>query len=346
MKTIYDYSYAQLEELMLAKGQKKYRAGQIFSWLYQKHVTSFDEMSDISHAFLEELKNEYVINPIEMVEKQVSKDKTAKYLFRLADGALVESVLMHFDYGKSLCVTSQVGCNMGCRFCASGLLKKQRDCTSGEIVAQVMSVQKELDETGERLSHVVIMGTGEPFDNYDNVMNFCRTINHDKGLAIGARHITISTCGLVPMIRRFASEHVQYNLAVSLHAPNNELRNQLMPVNHAYPIEELMKALREYSEENNRRLTFEYILLKGVNDTLDHASQLASLVKGMNAYVNLIPYNAVDEHGFKSTDMKSAMKFYDALMKNHVKATLRAKHGDDIDAACGQLRAKRQGGLS
>ena len=345
MKTIYDYSYAQLEELMLQKGQKKYRAGQIFSWLYQKRVVSFDEMSDISHVFLEELKSEYVINPIEMVEKQVSKDKTVKYLFRLSDGALVESVLMHFDYGKSLCVTSQVGCNMGCRFCASGLLKKQRDCTSGEIVAQVMSVQKELDKTGDRLSHVVIMGTGEPFDNYDNVMNFCRTINHDKGLAIGARHITISTCGLVPMIERFAGEHVQYNLAISLHAPNNELRNQLMPVNQAYPIEVLMAALKKYSEENNRRLTFEYILLKGVNDCLEHAAQLASLIRGLNAYVNLIPYNAVDEHGFQSTDMKSAMKFYDALMKNRVKATLRAKHGDDIDAACGQLRAKRQGEL-
>ncbi|MEF9967272.1 MAG: 23S rRNA (adenine(2503)-C(2))-methyltransferase RlmN, partial [Longicatena sp.] len=293
---------------------------------------------------IEKLSQEYCINPLELVAKQVAKDKTAKYLFKLQDGALIETVLMHYEFGESICVTSQVGCNMGCKFCASGLLKKQRDLTSGEIVAQVLYVQKELDLEDKRISNLVIMGTGEPFDNYDNVMNFCRTINHDKGLALGARHITISTCGIVPMIEKFSKEHVQYNLAISLHAPSDELRDQIMPINHAYPLKELMGALRKYSEENNRRLTFEYVLLKGVNDSDEDARTLANLIRGMNAYVNLIPYNQVDEHGFKTCDSKSALRFYDSLMKNKVKATLRAKHGDDIDAACGQLRAKHERG--
>lgn len=344
MKTIYDYSYADLEELFLSKGMKKYRAQQLFSWLYRKHASDFDAMSDLSKDTIAMLKEEYVIDPVTLKDKQVSKDGTAKFLFELQDGSLVESVLMHFDYGKSLCVTSQVGCNMGCRFCASGLLKKQRDCTSGEMVGQVMAVQKMLDENEERLSHVVIMGTGEPFDNYEQVMRFCKTINDDKGLAIGARHITISTCGVVPKIYEFAKEKVQYNLAISLHAPNNELRDQLMPINHAYPLEVLMEALRHYTKLNNRKLTFEYILLKGVNDSDAHAKQLADLLKGMNAYVNLIPYNPVDEHGFQTSEDFITLHFYDILMKNRVKCTLRQKHGEDIDAACGQLRAKHERG--
>jgi len=344
MKTIYDYSYADLEELFLSKGMKKYRAQQLFSWLYRKHASDFDAMTDLSKDTIAMLKEEYVIDPVTVKDKQVSKDGTMKLLFELQDGSLVESVLMHFDYGKSLCVTSQVGCNMGCRFCASGLLKKQRDCTSGEMVGQVMAVQKMLDENEERLSHVVIMGTGEPFDNYEQVMRFCKTINDDKGLAIGARHITISTCGVVPKIYEFAEEKVQYNLAISLHAPNNELRDQLMPINHAYPLEVLMEALRHYTKMNNRKLTFEYILLKGVNDSDAHAKQLADLLKGMNAYVNLIPYNPVDEHGFQTSEDFVTVHFYDILMKNRIKCTLRQKHGEDIDAACGQLRAKHERG--
>ena len=249
---------------------------------------------------------------------------------------------MIYDYGKSICVTSQVGCNMGCDFCASGLLKKRRDLTSGEIVAQVLSVQKDLDETGDRISHIVVMGTGEPFDNYDNVMNFCATVNHDRGLGIGGRHITISTCGIVPKIREFAHEQTQYNLAISLHAPNNELRNKLMPINRAYPLEQLMDAIDEYTKLNNRRLTFEYILLKGVNDQSKHVDELANLIRGLNAYVNLIPYNEVDEHGYRSVDYKSAMVFYDKLMKKGIRCTIRKEHGGDIDAACGQLRAKKE----
>lgn len=208
------------------------------------------------------------------------------------------------------------------------------------MVAQVMYVQKELDKDNLRLSHIVVMGTGEPFDNYDNVMNFLATVNHDRGLGIGSRHITISTCGIVPRIYDFANEHTQYNLAISLHAPNDELRDKLMPVNHAYPLKELMEAVKYYGQENNRRLTFEYILLNGVNDRPEHAKQLSKLLHGMNAYVNLIPYNAVDEKGFKSVSHDEAMVFYDLLMKNHVRCTIRKEHGNDIDAACGQLRIK------
>lgn len=342
MKSLYDFNYEQIQQMALDHGWKKFRGHQIFQWLYRKRVMSVDEMSDLSLETREILKENYIVNPAKMVTKQVSFDGTTKYLFELEDGSFVESVLMLYDYGKSICVSSQVGCNMGCDFCASGLLKKRRDLTSGEMVAQVLSVQKDLDENDQRLSHIVIMGTGEPFDNYENVMNFCATVNHDRGLGIGARHITISTCGIVPKIRQFANEHMQYNLAISLHAPNNELRDKLMPVNRAYPLEELMDALKYYCSENNRRLTFEYILLRGVNDKPEHVKQLAKLIKGYNAYVNLIPYNEVDEHGYRSVDRASAMIFYDALMKLGVRCTIRKEHGGDIDAACGQLRAKKE----
>jgi 23S rRNA (adenine2503-C2)-methyltransferase len=281
------------------------------------------------------------VNPLKLVTKQVSHDGTTKFLFQLDDGSLVESVMMLFDYGKSICVTTQVGCNMGCAFCASGLTKKKRNLTAGEMVAQVLYVQKELDKTDDRLSHIVVMGTGEPFDNYDNVLNFLSTVNHDRGLGIGSRHITISTCGIVPKIYEFADLKSQYNLAISLHAPNDELRNELMPINHAYPLEKLMEAVKYYAGTNNRRLTFEYILLKGVNDKPVHARQLSKLLKGLNAYVNLIPYNAVDEKGFQSVTHDEAMVFYDLLMKNNIRCTIRKEHGNDIDAACGQLRIKQ-----
>ena len=342
MKSLYDFNYEQMQEFALQQGWKKFRGHQIFQWLYRKHVMNIDEMSDLSKDTREVLKENFIINPCKVVTKQVSSDGTIKYLFELEDGAYVESVLMIYDYGKSICVTSQVGCNMGCDFCASGLLKKRRDLTSGEIVAQVMSVQKDLDETGDRISHIVVMGTGEPFDNYENVMNFCATVNHDRGLGIGGRHITISTCGIVPKIKAFAQEQTQYNLAISLHAPNNELRNKLMPINKAYPLEQLMEAIDYYTKLNNRRLTFEYILLKGVNDQDKHVNELAKLIRGMNAYVNLIPYNEVDEHGYRSVDYKSAMVFYDKLMKKGIRCTIRKEHGGDIDAACGQLRAKKE----
>ena len=340
MQSLYDYDYEQIQALAESYGWKKFRGHQIFQWLYRNRVDSVDEMTNLSKDTREILKRDFRISPLKMIRKQVAHDGTTKFLFALEDGALVESVLMLFDYGKSICVTTQVGCNMGCAFCASGLTKKKRNLTSGEMVAQFMAVQKELDKTGDRLSHVVVMGTGEPFDNYENVMNFLSTINHDRGLGIGSRHITISTCGIADRIIDFAYEHTQYNLAISLHAPNNELRSSLMPINKAYPLETLMKALDIYCQENNRRLTFEYILLKGVNDRPEHAAQLTRLLKGYNAYVNLIPYNAVDEKGFQGVSHEEAMVFYDQLMKKGIRCTIRKEHGNDIDAACGQLRIK------
>ena len=344
MKSIYDFSFEQMVELMEANGFKKYNATQLFNWLYRQKVSSFDEMTNLSKNLRAWLNDNYSCQSITMLKKQVSRDGTRKYLFQLTDGCNIESVLMHYDYGDCICVTSQVGCNMGCTFCASGLLKKKRDLTSGEMVLQVLEVQKDVQEDGIRVSHIVVMGIGEPFDNYDNVLNFCRTVNHDLGLGIGARHITISTCGLVPGIRRFADEQVQYNLAISLHAPNDELRSRIMPVNRAYPLDKLMDALRYYASKNNRRLSFEYILLKGVNDTDECVKQLIELTRDFDVYVNLIPYNEVDEHGYVSTDYRTAMSMYDRLMSNKVRCTLRQKHGEDIDAACGQLRSKYEGG--
>lgn len=345
MRFIYDLTFDELHVWVMANGQKSYRTKQIYQWLYQKRATAFEAMTDLSKELIGLLNEHFHLNPLQMVKRQESSDGTIKCLFKLTDGSLVETVLMIYDYGNSVCVTSQVGCNMGCTFCASGLIKKSRDLSSGEIVAQVMAIQRELDAKGQRVSHVVVMGAGEPFDNYPNVMRFLRTINHDHGLAIGARHLTVSTCGIVPRIQDFANERTQFNLAISLHAPNDELRSKLMPINRAYPLSELMAALRTYSEQNNRRLTFEYILLKGVNDQDEHIKQLAELIRGMNAYVNLIPYNVVDEHGYKQVDFASALRFYDKLTKSGVKCTLRQEHGADIDAACGQLRAKHEGVL-
>lgn len=340
MESIYNYNYEQMKEFAQDCGWKPFRGHQIFQWLYRKRAKDFDDMSNLSKDTRELLKSQFEINPLKLVRKQTSKDGTMKFLFETEDGNLLESVLMQFDYGKSICVSSQVGCAMGCAFCASGLTKKKRDLTTAEMVAQVMYVQEELDKTDDRLSHIVVMGTGEPFDNYDNVMNFLSIMNEDQGLGIGARHITISTSGIVPRIYDFADAGTQYNLAISLHAPNDELRSKLMPVNRRWPLEELMQALDYYEAHSNRRLTFEYILLKGVNDKPEHARQLARLLKGRNAYVNLIPYNSVDEKGFKSVNRAEAMEFYDLLMKNGVRCTLRKEHGGDIDAACGQLRIK------
>jgi 23S rRNA (adenine2503-C2)-methyltransferase len=342
--TIYDLDFEKLQAWLVEKGEKPYRAKQIFHWLYQKHVDRFEAMTDLKKELIDCLSTHFYINPLRILTQQISRDGTRKILFELQDGQAIETVLMRLDYGNSVCVTSQVGCNMGCTFCASGLIKKQRDLSTGEMVAQVMAVQGLLGE--ERVSHVVVMGIGEPFDNYDSVMSFLRSINHNLGLAIGARHITVSTCGIVPKIYQFSDEKVQFNLAISLHAPNDALRSKLMPINQAYPLVELMKAMRYYSEKNNRKITFEYILLKGVNDQLEHAHQLADLIRGLHAYVNLIPYNPVSESFYQAVDLNSALVFYDALKKRGVTCTLRQEHGRDIDAACGQLRAKSEGVLS
>ena len=339
MRSIYDLNLEDLQSYLVNNQLKPFRAKQIFKWLYEKRIDSFDLMSDISKDLQNKLKDDFTIETLKIKAHQISKDGTQKFLFELNDGNLVESVLMVFEYGFSACVSSQVGCNMGCTFCASGLLKKQRDLTAGEIVCQALMIQRQLDKDGNRLGNIVVMGTGEPFDNYDNVMKAMSIINSPFGLQIGSRHISISTCGLVPGINRFSKENLQYNLAISLHAPNDELRSKLMPVNKAYPLEQLFSALKQYSELNNRRLTFEYLLLKDINDQPIHAKQIKQLLSGLNAYINLIPYNSVEENEYQTSSEENALRFYDLLKKNGVAVTLRQKKGDDIDAACGQLRA-------
>lgn len=340
MVSIYDYSLKDLEEYFLQKGLKPYKAKQLFKWLYEKRIADFDLMSDISKKLIVDLKNDFSCALLKIKTSQKSKDGTIKFLFELNDGAYIESVLMKFDYGYSACISSQVGCNMGCSFCASGLLKKQRDLKVSEIVLQVLMLQMELDKQGKRLGNIVVMGTGEPFDNYDNLMKALGIINDPFALAIGQRHISVSTCGLVPKIRQFAQENVQYNLAISLHGSNDELRSKLMPINKKYHLDELIDAVRFYLENTNRRVTFEYLLLAGINDSETNAKELKELLKGLNAYINLIPYNEVEENNYQTSSAENALRFYDLLKKENVAVTLRQKRGDDIDAACGQLRAK------
>ena len=345
MINLYGLEIKKLESLMLEEGQTKYRATQLYTWLYEKKAKSFDEMTDISLRFREVLKEKYCFEIPSIFVKQQSKDGTIKCLLELKDGSKIETVLMRYNYGNVICVTSQVGCNMGCSFCASGLLKKQRDLLPEEMVGQVLVMNNLLQEEGnnQRVTHVVIMGTGEPFDNYDNVIDFVRIINHQKALAIGARHITVSTCGIPDKIIKYANEGLQINLAISLHAPNNEIRSKIMKINKAYPLEVLIPAVAEYNRIADRRVTYEYILLKGINDSMENADELARLIKPTFAYVNLIPYNEVDEHGYRRSDNVKA--FLDRLIKNNVTATIRKEFGSDIDAACGQLRAKQEGKL-
>lgn len=344
MINLYDFTLPKLEELMLSLDEKKYRATQLFKWIYEKRVTSFDEMTDVSKKFREVLNRDFCIAKPKIFLKQHSQDGTIKLLLELEDGNKIETVLMRYNYGNVACVTSEVGCNMGCAFCASGLLKKKRELKVSELVGQILVLDDLLKEEGnnERITHVVVMGTGEPFDNYDNVMGFIRILNHPHGFAIGARHITVSTCGLVPMIEKYANEGIQINLAISLHAPNDEIRNKIMPISRNYPLDELMKAVKYYEQTAGRRVTFEYILLKGINDSTDNARELARLIKGTLAYVNLIPYNPVNEMKYQRSDEKSVHNFMDTLMKLGVNVTVRKEFGTDIDAACGQLRAKNE----
>lgn len=345
-KSIYGLTLDQLTEWLMDQGQKKFRAAQVWDWLYKKRVQSFADMSNINKECIQLLEENFTIQTLEQAVKQVSEDGTIKFLFKLMDGNLIETVLMKFPYGYSVCVTTQVGCNIGCSFCASGLLRKSRDLDAGEIVGQIMKVQQHLDEAGngDRVSHIVVMGIGEPFDNYTNLMNFLRVVNDQKGLSIGARHITVSTSGLTPKIREFAEEDIQINLAVSLHAPNNELRTQIMKINKAYPIEKLMEAIDYYLESKNRRITFEYIMLQDVNDHVEEALQLAKLLQNKRhlSYVNLIPYNPVDEHDqYRRSKSEDIKVFYETLKKKGINCGVRLEHGTDIDAACGQLRSKQ-----
>ena len=346
MINLYGLTMDKLTTLMVEEGQKPYRATQLYSWIYEKKAHSFDEMSDISLKFREVLKEKYSLELPSIHTKQVSKDGTIKLLLNLKDNYKVECVLMRYSYGSAACVSSQVGCNMGCSFCSSGILGKQRNLTPEEMVGQILVINQLLKEEnkGQRVTHVVVMGTGEPFDNYDNVLDFIKIINHPKGLAIGARHITVSTCGIVENIYRYADEHLQSNLAISLHAPNNELRNRLMKVNKAYPLEKVMEAVRYYERETKRRVTYEYLLLEGINDTKECAGQLINLIKGTMGYVNLIPYNETNKNDkYHRSSGNRVHAFLDMLTKGGVTATIRKEFGSDIDAACGQLKAKSEG---
>lgn len=341
MHNIYDYTLEELQQYLIEKGEKPFRATQIFEWLYRMRVDSFSQMTNISKSTITLLEEEFTIAPLQLVTKQVSKDGTVKYLFALQDQKWIETVLMKHHYGMSVCVTSEVGCNMGCVFCASGELGKVRNLTVGEMVQQVLMIQKDLDERFMRVSNIVVMGIGEPFDNYDNVLKFLKIVNYPKGLEIGARHMTVSTCGLVPKIREFANFDLQVNLAISLHAPNDEIRNRIMKINTVYPIQDVMMAVKEYIQKTNRRVTFEYILLKGVNDSEKCAYELVEKVKDINCYVNLIPYNAITTKPYKQTPKDVAEKFFSILHNQGINATLRMEHGADIAAACGQLRAQK-----
>ena len=342
MINLYGLEITKLEQEMLSRNQKKFRATQLYSWIYGKNAQNFDDMSDISKSFIEELKRDFCLSIPKIYRKQESKDGTIKLLLELEDGSKIETALMPYNYGNAVCVTSQVGCNMGCSFCASGLLKKKRNLEVHELVGQVLVMNNLLKEKNQRVSHIVVMGTGEPFDNYDNVLDFIRIMNHPKALAIGARHITVSTCGLIEGIKKYAHEGLQTNLAISLHAPNDELRNKIMRINKFYPLDKVMEAVRYYEKEANRRVTCEYIMLKGVNDSIEHAKQLVELIRGTLAYVNLIPYNEVDEMEYKRSSDESTHNFMSYLLKHGVNTTVRKEFGKDIDAACGQLRAKEQ----
>jgi len=333
----FNYSINSLKELLVSSGFKAYNADQLYKWVYELNETDSEKMTNISKELRVFVEENFDFSPLQLVTKQESQSGTNKFLFKLEDGIIIESVLMEHDYGLSLCVTSQAGCSMGCSFCASGLINKQRDLTTSELVNQIITVQ---NINSVKISHIVVMGTGEPFDNYDNVMDFIRVINYKHGLQIGARHITVSTCGIVPKIYDFAKEDIKANLAISLHAPNNDLRNKLMKINKAYPIHDVIEAAKDYFEITKRRVTFEYILLKGINDEIRHANELSDLIRGINCYVNLIPYNPVNEFGYEKTDETRADKFYQQLIKRGINVTLRKEMGSDIDAACGQLRLK------
>jgi 23S rRNA (adenine2503-C2)-methyltransferase len=337
--SIYNYSRDRLDQYFIANGSPKFRSTQVFEAIYKQRLTDFSQMTNFKRDFIAKLTEDFGFPVLKTVTVQTSNDETKKYLFELEDGNLIETVLMKQSYGYSVCVTSQVGCNMGCAFCASGTTKKIRNLEPSEMVLQVLTIDSYLKLEEKRVSHVVIMGIGEPFDNYDNVIEFVKIINDGKGLEIGSRHISVSTCGIVPKIYEFAEVPLQINLAISLHFATNEKRSKYMGINKTYNLEDLKKALKYYYSRTNRRLTFEYILLDGINDTLDDARDLAEFVREFNSYVNLIPYNQT-AGVFKRSTEKKAHIFFDYLMKNKINVTLRREQGHDIDAACGQLRIK------
>ncbi|WP_426447230.1 23S rRNA (adenine(2503)-C(2))-methyltransferase RlmN [Paenibacillus sp. S-38] len=338
---VYDYSWDQWQEWVKENGESGFRAGQIFDWLYVKRVSNFDEMTNLPKTLRDKLREQFDFVTLHEVAHYRSKDGTVKFLFELADKNAIETVVMKHNYGNSICVTTQVGCRIGCTFCASTLGGLKRNLTPGEIIAQVVKAQQLLDESGERVSSIVIMGIGEPFENYDAVMTFLRVMIHPKGLNIGQRHITVSTSGIVPNIYKFAEEETQINLAISIHAPNDTLRSKLMPVNRRFPFADLIEACKFYVGKTGRRITFEYALMGGVNDQPEHAEELAQVLQSFPmAHVNLIPVNFVSERNFVRTPRNDIFTFQRILEKNKINATIRREQGSDIAAACGQLRAK------
>ena len=337
MKNIKDYTLEELKEELKNLGEKPFRAEQIFKWLYEDKVLSFDDMTNLSIDLRNKLKEIYEIKQFKILKKQVASDGTKKYLFDLLDGNAIETVLMQYHHGYSLCVSSQVGCKMGCKFCASTGIPFVRNLTTGEILEQIMAVER---DENIRISNVVFMGIGEPLDNYDNVVKAIHLINNPKCLNIGARHISISTSGLVPKIYKLAEENIQCTLSISLHATTNEQRSKMMPVNNTYHIEELLQACKDYIEKTNRRISFEYALAKENNDNLEDAKRLVKLLKGMLCHVNLIPINKIENGEFTKSSNENIVKFRDYLNEHGIVATIRRELGSDIDAACGQLRRK------
>ena len=338
MKNIKDYNLEELKNELVALGEKPYRAEQIFKWIYQENVTSFDQMTNLSLELRNKLKENFTLCIYNILRKQESKtDGTKKYLFDVLDGNAIESVLMKYHHGYSVCVSTQIGCKMGCKFCASTGIQFIRNLSSGEIVEQILAIER---DENIKVSNVVFMGIGEPLDNYNNVVNAIRIINNPKGINIGARHISVSTSGLVPNIYKLADENIQCTLSISLHATTDEKRSSMMPINNKYSISELLQACKDYIAKTNRRISFEYALAKGNNDNLDDAKALADLLRGMLCHVNLIPINEIENGKYKQSSNENIIKFRDYLNSRGIVATIRRELGSDIDAACGQLRRK------
>ena len=337
-RDIRSYPFEQLKEEMLLIGEKAFRAKQIYEWIHVKLAGSFEEMTNLSKQLRAKLAQEYEIYPVEMLEQQISQiDGTNKFLFRLRDDNVIESVLMRYQHGNSVCISSQVGCRMGCRFCASTLDGLQRNLKPSEMLGQIYEIQK---LTGERVSNVVVMGTGEPLDNYENLLIFIRMLSDEHGLNISQRNITVSTCGIVPVMEKLAKEKLQITLALSLHGSTQEKRRELMPVANKYELSEVLKACDDYFEKTGRRMTFEYSLVHGVNDTDEDAKELISILGRRNCHVNLIPVNPIKERNFEKPSKKSAFNFKNKLEKNGINVTIRREMGSDIDGACGQLRRR------
>lgn len=338
MQDIKSLSLNELEQALADIGEPKYRAKQIFQWLHKKYVNSFDEMLNLSKDLRQKLKENYYISCSAIEKKLIScYDSTVKYLFSLNDGEYVEAVLMSYHHGYSACISTQAGCKMGCTFCATGQGGFRRNLTAGEMLSQLQTMEK---DRGVRISNVVLMGMGEPLDNFDNVVRFLRLVSSADGMNIGMRHLALSSCGLADKIRQLAELKLQITLSISLHAPNDEIRNRTMPVNKRFPIDELLSACREYIEKTGRRITFEYAMIDGVNDSIDCARQLASRLRGMLCHINLIPVNEVDKTGYKKSGKKSLNAFCAYLNNHGITATIRRTLGSDINASCGQLRGK------